>query len=173
MKGIIFNIIRGSFHDGPGIRTVIYFKGCNLHCKWCHNPEGIAYNPELMYYEHKCLKCGKCTDLFPKCHSFEKGQMILKRELYKNNFECANICPGGALIKCGEIWESEELFDVIKRDKHFYDASGGGVTFSGGECLLQSNFLKEILILCKENGIHTCIETAFNIPWNIDRKSVV
>ncbi len=160
-KGIIFNIIRTSLHDGDGIRTVVYFKGCSLNCAWCHNPEGINHKSEIMYYPHKCISCGKCYQICNKCHDENKFTFI--RENCTSCGKCNGICPAGAHVLYGKDYTSEEVFDIIKKDKKYYEISGGGVTFSGGECLLQTKFLIEILKICRENKINTAVETALNI----------
>ncbi len=160
MTGNIFNIQRFSIHDGPGIRTTVFLKGCNLRCIWCHNPESQSFSPVLMFYKNKCVGCGKCT------------------EICKNAFtdkctgcgKCTKVCEKGAKIISGEEMSSERIFDIIKKDKEFYNTSGGGVTFSGGEPLLQSDFLVEVLKMCKAENIKTAIETAANVNWSIFEK---
>ena len=141
----IFNVLRGSFHDGPGIRTVVYFKGCNLACRWCHNPEGISAAGEILYNEELCIKCGWCK---------QQGA-----EGYKN-------CPSGALSICGTDMTTDQVFSEIVKDMHYFKRSGGGVTLSGGEVLLQHEAAAELLKKCKENKINTVVETAFHSPWH-------
>jgi len=150
-KAMIFDIISGSFVDGPGIRTTVFFKGCNLRCKWCHNPEGISPKQQLMIFKNKCLSCGKCTEV---CEN--KPCILCGR--------CAMVCPNDARKICGREYSVAEVFEKIIKDKAFYDASGGGVTCSGGECMLQTEFLMKFLKLCKSNGIHTAVDTAGNVP---------
>lgn len=145
MKAMIFDIERNSFVDGPGIRTTVFFKGCNLKCKWCHNPESQNFKKEILFYKNKCTGCGRCKNL------------IVDDE----NFFCFN----DAKEICGKEYTVDEVFNEIIKDKTFYETSGGGVTFSGGECMLQIDFLLEILKKCRENGIHTAIDTAGNVPW--------
>ena len=149
----IFDIERCSFVDGPGLRTTVFFKGCNLKCMWCHNPESQNFKPEMLFYKDKCKGCGKCIQVCPA-----SGECILcgKCELY---------CLVDARKVCGKEYTSDEIFEEIVKDKTFYDNSGGGVTFSGGECMLQSDFLVEILKKCKEIGIHTAVDTAGHIPF--------
>ena len=137
MNAIIFDIERNSYVDGPGIRTTVFFKGCNLHCAWCHNPESQSAKPQMLFYKNKCTGCGKCT-------------------LY---------CPHDAREICGREYTVDAVLREILKDKSFYEASGGGVTFSGGECMLQIDFLVEILKVCKENGIHTAEDTAGHVPY--------
>lgn len=145
MKATIFDIQRNSFVDGPGIRTTVFFKGCNLKCKWCHNPESQSMKPQIMFYPDKCTGCGRCKDITPHNSEF--------------------ICFNGAKEICGKEYTSDEILHEIMKDKSFYDNSCGGVTFSGGECMLLIDFLCEILQKCKENGIHTAVDTAGNVPW--------
>ena len=145
MDAMIFDIQRMSFVDGPGIRTTVFFKGCNLRCKWCHNPESHNMKTEILFHEKKCTGCGRCKGV----------------ELSDEDFFCFN----DAREICGKKYSVEEVFDEIIKDKSFYETSCGGVTFSGGECMLQIDFLKEILKKCKENGIHTAVDTAGHIPW--------
>ena len=147
MDGIIFDIVRNSYVDGPGIRTTVFFKGCNLKCKWCHNPESQNAKKEILFYKNKCTECGRCKDL--TCDNEE--------------FFCFN----DAKEICGKNYSVDEVFLEIVKDKDFYETSGGGVTFSGGECLLQSEFLVEILKKCRENGIHTAVDTAGNVKWEV------
>lgn len=141
----IFDIQRNSFVDGPGIRTTVFFKGCNLRCEWCHNPESHSFEKQIMYYENQCTHCGKCKDLTCEDKDFS--------------------CPNHAKKICGKKYSVDEVLDVILKDKLFYKNSNGGVTFSGGECMLQIEFLYEILKRCKKNGIHTAVDTAGHVPW--------
>ena len=145
MNAMIFDIQRNSFVDGPGIRATVFFKGCNLRCKWCHNPESQNLNKEILFYKNKCTGCGRCMDLTVDDENF--------------------ICLNDAKEICGKEYTVDEVFDEVIKDKSFYETSGGGVTFSGGECMLQIDFLLEILEKCKENGIHTAVDTAGHIPW--------
>ena len=153
-KAIIFDVARGSFVDGPGVRTTVFFKGCNLKCLWCHNPEGQSAVRELLFYENKCCDCGICKDVCPS-----------KTENCILCGECTFSCPTGARLLCGKSYTPDEIFSEIEKDKVYYESSGGGVTFSGGECMLQIDFLLEILKKCKENGIHTAVDTAGHIPF--------
>lgn len=137
---------RNSFVDGPGIRTTVFFKGCNLKCAWCHNPESQSTKPQIMFHENKCTRCGRCANL----------------TVNDTNFICFN----DAKEICGKEYTSDEVLTEILKDKTFYENSNGGVTFSGGECMLQIDFLCEILKKCKENEIHTAIDTAGNVPWS-------
>ena len=153
-KAMIFDIQRNSFVDGPGIRTTVFFKGCNLRCKWCHNPESQSFEKQMMFYKDKCTGCGKCREVCP--NHLQSCDFCGKCELY---------CPADARKVCGREYTPAEVFAEVIKDKAFYDNSGGGVTFSGGECMLQLDFLCEILEKCKSAGIHTAVDTAGNVPW--------
>ena len=150
----LFDIQRNSFVDGPGIRTTVFFKGCNLHCTWCHNPESQSAKPEMMFYKNKCGNCGKCKEKCP--NSLESCELCGK---------CTFYCPNDAREICGKEYTVDEVLREIRKDKTFYKTSGGGVTFSGGECLLQIDFLEAILKECKRNGIHTAVDTAGHVPF--------
>ncbi len=165
VSATITNISRGSLHDGPGVRTVVYFKGCALRCKWCHNPETLSSKKQILYIPTKCIHCGKCIELCPQHHKILGNDMAFLREGCAACGKCAVSCPSLALSLCGEEKTAPELFEEIKKDAHYYISSGGGVTFSGGECLLYSDFVAEVTRMCKEHGIHTAIESAFFVPW--------
>lgn len=165
VTGLVFNIARGSLHDGEGIRTVVYLKGCNLRCAWCHNPEGLSLQKQVVFAANKCIGCGRCVAVCGKCHTIHENKMVFNREKCTGCYQCAAVCPTNALAPCGEYMTPAEVFHEIQKDRNYYERSGGGVTFSGGECLLQPGFLKETLNLCKRSGIHTTIETALNIPF--------
>jgi len=154
----IFDIQRGSFVDGPGIRTTVFFKGCNLQCKWCHNPESQSKNKQVLFYKDKCTGCGKCKSVCP--YALERCDFCGR---------CALFCPNDAREICGKEYTIEEVLSEILTDKAYYGESGG-VTFSGGECMLQIDFLKAILEKCKENGIHTAVDTAGNVQWEYFEK---
>jgi len=160
-KGKIFNIQRFSTSDGPGIRTVIFFKGCPLACDWCHNPESQSALPEIFYKKDMCLGCGACVNTCKEgCHTFKGETHLFKRERCIRCAECANLCSAKALEVCGEEKCSDEIIETVLRDKPFYEESGGGVTLSGGEPLMQLDFALSLLKLAKENGVHTAIETS-------------
>ena len=150
----IFDIQRSSYVDGPGIRTTVFFKGCNLHCAWCHNPESQSPTPQMLFYRSKCTGCGKCREKCPNA--------LEKCELCGN---CTIYCPHDAREICGEEYTVDGVLKEILKDKVLYENSGGGVTFSGGECMLQIDFLTGILKACKENGIHTAVDTAGHVPY--------
>jgi pyruvate formate lyase activating enzyme len=155
MTATIFDIQRSSFVDGPGIRTTVFFKGCNLRCAWCHNPESQSAAPQLLVYGDKCRGCGKCLEKCP--HDLTSCELCGKCELY---------CPAEARRVCGKPYATDELLEEILADKMFFDTSGGGATFSGGECMLYPDFLAELLQKCKENDIHTAVDTAGHVPFS-------
>lgn len=133
MTATIFEIKRFAVHDGDGIRTTVFFKGCPLRCVWCHNPEGLSFQPQEAFYAHKCIGCGECK---------------------KDDFTHEN-CLGEARISYGKDVTVDELLPLLLEDKDFYETSGGGVTLSGGECLMQADFCAELLKRLKKEGIHT------------------
>ena len=153
IKATIFDIQRGSFVDGPGIRTTVFFKGCNLRCKWCHNPESQSPKKQILFYKDKCIGCEKCKSICP--YNLESCEFCGK---------CALFCPNDARAICGKEYTIEEVLKEILKDKDYY-GQNGGATFSGGECMLQIDFLEEILKSCKENGVHTAVDTAGNVQW--------
>lgn len=170
MLGVISDIKRFAVHDGDGIRTTVFFKGCPLKCVWCHNPEGIAYKPSLAYYENKCTLCGSCVSACGQnAHLIKDGAHILDRHRCVSCGKCEQNCFNGALKLYGKEMTAEELFSILIEDKDFYESSGGGVTLSGGECLMQAPFCAELLKMLKESGIHTAVDTCGYVPReNID-----
>lgn len=164
MFGKIFEIQPFSVHDGDGIRDTVFLKGCNLHCYWCHNPESISPKLELQFFKEQCISCGACADICPNSKNactaiFTKDCIVCGK--------CAEECFAQAIKLVGKKIEAKELFDKIYKHKAIFDKSGGGVTFSGGEPLLQAEFLLECLKLCKENNINTAIETACNVNFSV------
>ena len=159
-SGTIFNIQKFCVNDGPGIRTTVFFKGCPLNCVWCHNPESKKSVPEIFYNISKCVKCGKCM---AKCehsaHSFNGDTHIYSREKCAVCGKCCDFCPTEALEIAGYKKTSDEVLKDVLKDKVFYENSGGGMTLSGGEPMLQFEFALELMKKAKEAGLHTCMET--------------
>ncbi len=154
MKGMLFDIQRASTVDGPGFRTTVFFKGCNLRCAWCHNPESQSAVPQLLFYQERCTHCGLCERVCP--YGLRKCDLCGK---------CADACPQEARSLCGMEYAVGDAMKKILPDRLFYQTSGGGATFSGGECMLQLGFLKELLDFCKKEKIHTAVDTAGAVPW--------
>ena len=170
-KGLIFNIQRFSIHDGPGIRTTVFFKGCQLACKWCSNPESMKNYPEIMTHNIKCILCGRCEDVCRVGAIKIKGnKRYIDSELCDQCLECANVCPSKAIEVVGNYQNLEETFAEAIKDRLFYRNSGGGVTVSGGEPLMQWKFLQGFLEKCQGAGLHTALDTTGYVPWKIFEK---
>lgn len=163
-RGLIFDIERFSTADGPGIRTVLFLKGCNLHCYWCHNPESIRREPELELDESQCIHCRLCQKICRNQAHEWSGEHILHREACQHCFSCSEICPTQALKQVGRWVDVEACMKEIRQDIPFYWQSGGGITLSGGEVLLQHTFAEKILAQCKAEGISTAIESNLCFP---------
>ena len=151
MEGIIFDIQRFSVHDGPGIRTTVFMKGCSLRCGWCHNPEGLRPEPQAQFFAEHCIGCGRCGG--------------------KRDLDAAKRCPSGALKQVGTVISAEALLEEVLADRDFYGEEGG-VTFSGGECLLQSDFVADMLGRLKACGISTAVDTCGNVSWESLEKAL-
>ena len=164
MTGRIFNIQRYSTHDGPGIRTTVFFKGCSLRCVWCHNPESLDGRPSLEFNPELCISCGACAD---SCRRgvHEKGNPAADRKKCVGCGECVRNCFSGALTLAGIDMDAETAMEEILTDLPYFEASGGGVTFSGGECMLQIDFLEMLCALCRSKGINAAVDTAGHLPW--------
>ena len=163
--GTVFDIQRFSLDDGPGIRTAVFLKGCPGCCLWCHNPEGIGGNSELLYAKKDCTLCGECVKICPNgCHVIEENTHIFDRENCIVCGRCVSVCPNFALKISGEGMTAEMVIGEVLKDVPFYRQSGGGLTLSGGEPFFQTDFAYEILKGVKENSIHTCVETAGFFP---------
>ena len=171
---LITNIQKYTIHDGPGIRTAIFFKGCNMRCLWCSNPETISPSLELGVYPSKCLslqKCGYCLKQCPipgNCpiRHDENGVLSAIHTLPECDgcYKCADVCPSRAIKQWGELMTLDKLMKIIEEDRSFYQRSGGGVTLTGGEVMVQWEFSEMLLKACKDAGINTCVETALNCP---------
>jgi pyruvate formate lyase activating enzyme len=167
-SGTIFDVKRFAIHDGPGIRTTVFFKGCPLSCPWCHNPESQNARPELLFWAERCIGCGACVGACPvDAVSLENGTAVTNRPLCTGCGACIEVCPSQAREIAGEVWPLDRLLDVIERDLLFYDESGGGVTLSGGEPLAQPGFALAVLTACKERRIHTAVDTCGFAEWDV------
>jgi pyruvate formate lyase activating enzyme len=163
----IFNIQRYSLHDGNGIRTNIFFKGCSLRCLWCNNPESIDPSPSIMFDERICYQFGECLKLNKDAIATDNNRLVISRDLISDPLIYNDICPSKALIVCGQPKTIQEIIKEIEKDIPFYDMSGGGVTLTGGEPLSQGPELRELIVLLKERGIHVSAETSLYLPWDV------
>ncbi len=162
-EGIIYDIQRYSIHDGPGIRSTVFFKGCPLDCWWCHNPESSDFRPQLVFWTDKCIACRRCVDacpndILPDGASASCGCVLCGR--------CSEACPAGAVELVGQKWTVAQVIEHLKRDTVFYDESGGGITFSGGEPLGQPDFLLDLLAECRRLRLHTAVDTSGYADWD-------
>ena len=171
MKAMITDIKPMATHDGPGIRTTVFFKGCGLRCLWCHNPETLEGGPILAYYENKCTGCRACTKVCPTGAHYPEGAIHkFDRSRCIGCGKCAQVCPAGALQLFGRQVTVEDLLPRLLEDRPFYENTGGGVTLSGGECLLQADFCAELLKALKKAGIHTAVDTCGFVPRSAFQK---
>lgn len=159
--GTVVDIKRLAVHDGPGIRTTFFLKGCPLKCRWCHNPEGISPLPQLAYYAHKCVNCGACAEVCVNgAHTMRNGKHFFDRAKCRNCGDCETWCSGAALKAYGRRLTVGEALNTALEDVSFYRNSGGGVTLSGGEPLFQLRFARDLLEAFKRNGLHTAVDTS-------------
>lgn len=162
-KAFIFNVQKYNMYDGPGIRTLVFFKGCPLRCKWCSNPEGLERKFQVMFKRNSCVDCGACAKVCPAgIHviSKETGKHeILREKDCTGCRKCLDVCPQAAITIAGEIKSISELLKIVEEDAGFYDISGGGVTLGGGEVTAQPEAALNLLMACKQEGINTAIET--------------
>ncbi len=160
MKAKIFEIKRFAVHDGDGIRTTVFFKGCPLKCVWCHNPEGIDFEAQLAYYENKCINCAECVKVCSNAaHTIKDGLHSFLRKECTACGDCEAVCVGEALKLYGRKMTVDKLLPMLLEDKEFFDNSNGGITLSGGECLMQADFCRELLKKLKEKSVHTAVDT--------------
>ncbi len=166
--GKIIDIQHFSLDDGPGIRTTVFLKGCPLRCAWCHNPESHSIKSEIMFESSRCVVCGQCIDTCPSAvHSIIDGVHILDRGRCTVCEDCVSICPTGALKVAGRDMSVDEVLDQLLLDSVFYKRSGGGMTLSGGEPLMQAEFSERLLRICKQKGINTCVETCGSVSTDV------
>ncbi len=159
-NGLIFNLQRYSVHDGPGIRTTVFLKGCPLRCAWCHNPEGISSAAEIVMLENRCIECEECRHACPVgSEAEESGPLAARQQHCEMCGRCVEVCPAHARQIAGRKITVEALVEEVLRDRVFFEESGGGVTFSGGEPLAQPEFLLAALTECKTHGLHTAVDT--------------
>ncbi len=169
--GFLMDVKRFAVHDGPGIRTTLFLKGCSLKCVWCHNPEGIAPRAEMAFYAHKCLACGECVRVCSQgAHRMEAGQSVFERERCLACGACEEACPGEAMRRFGRRVSVEEALRLALEDRAFYEHSQGGVTVSGGEPLLQAEFVRALFERLKRERIHTAVDTCGNVSWEVFEK---
>jgi glycyl-radical enzyme activating protein len=160
MNSLTFDIHRFSLNDGPGIRTTVFLKGCYLKCEWCHNPESQSFNPLLSFNPEKCLHCFECVKVCPNnAHKIKEDKHFVDWDLCDLARKCVEVCPSGALKIIGTNTEVDLIISEVMRDKKYYDKTGGGITISGGEPMAQFEFTKELLIMAKQKGIQTALDT--------------
>ncbi len=164
LTALVSNIQGYSIHDGPGIRTVVFLKGCPLRCRWCANPENLLDRVRVGFLANLCQHCARCAKVCPQGAILPDADRRIDREKCDECAKCVEACFYGALVRYGKGMTAEEVFDQVRRDKIFYDSSGGGVTVSGGEPLTHADFVAELFALCRGEGIHTCVETCGCVP---------
>lgn len=161
ISGNVFNIQKYSIHDGYGIRTTVFLKGCPLSCKWCHNPESLSKDIQVVLYEERCTLCGRCVEACPEdALKIENDRLLIDRDKCNLCGCCEKVCLDNAIELAGKSSSVEEVMKEIEKDEVFYETSGGGVTFSGGEPFMQTEFLEELAKECKSKGYHVAIDTS-------------
>lgn len=167
-RGVVFNIQRFSVHDGPGIRTTVFLKGCPLRCAWCSNPEALQAEPQIITRDAKCIRCGKCVEACPEQAIAVVGnKRTIDWEHCNSCLKCAEVCPSGAIEATGRHMTVAEVMDPVRRDAGYYEHSGGGMTVSGGEPLVQWHFALQLLREAKEMELHTALDTTGCVDWKI------
>jgi len=165
-KGLVFDIKKFAIHDGPGIRTTVFVKGCPLHCLWCHNPESQRFEPEISFLPAKCIGCGWCFKSCPQhCHIMKDGVHVMDRTHCTRCGICTQECYAQALELVGKEMTPEEALKEVLKDRPFYQHSNGGMTISGGEPMSQFEFTRDLLHLAKQEGLHNCLDTCGFAPW--------
>ncbi len=166
LQGILFDIRKFSIHDGPGIRTAVFFKGCPLRCAWCHNPESQSFQPELILHPSRCIACEACLQACPNgAVTGRDGLILTDRTLCQACGQCAQVCDAEGRQLVGRTYTLDQVLAEIEADRVFYEQSGGGVTFTGGEPLSQRPFLLALLRACRERGLHTALDTSGYASW--------
>ncbi len=165
--GWVFDIQRFCLHDGPGLRTTVFLKGCPLRCRWCSNPESQRLKPEMFYNATRCMRCGTCIEACPQAllSRAEDGGVAMRRDACTACGRCADVCPMGALVRKGTDMTVEEIMRTVLKDRDFYTRSGGGLTVSGGEPFAQKDFLYDLLRAAKSANISTAVETSLHADW--------
>lgn len=168
-RGVVFNIQRFSIHDGPGIRTTVFLKGCPLHCNWCQNPESIRLLPEIITRDIKCIRCVKCADICPRraVSIGDAGSRTIEWEECNYCLQCAEVCPSKSIEVSGEYKSVDEVIQEVMKDSSYYRRSGGGMTISGGEPLAQWQFTLALLQKARQKGLHTAIDTTGYANWEV------
>jgi len=167
-RGVVFNIQRFSIHDGPGIRTTVFLKGCSLRCGWCSNPESVRLSPEIITRDIKCIRCGKCVEACSQqAITVVENTRIIQWEKCNYCMKCAEVCPSGAIERAGEYMTVAEVIDTVGRDVSYYRRTNGGMTLSGGEPLVQWQFALKLLQEAKRRGLHTALDTTGYTDWEI------
>jgi len=167
-RGLVFNIQRFSIHDGPGIRTTVFLKGCPLSCAWCSNPESLGTHPEIITRDVKCIQCGKCVEACPKqAITTIENSRVIQWEKCNHLMKCAEVCPSGAIEAVGRTMTVVEVMDTVARDASYYQRTGGGMTLSGGEPMVQWPFALKLLQEAKKIGLHTALDTTGYGDWEI------